>query len=144
MHHPELHLMPKTMCQDNVENYFTNNFTVFWVISFSGNWTSSFSWNDGYTRNLWFYWYDSPPLIWCLFPWLNQNKQLLTIWTILSDEKNQSWLGFHQMSLIELNGKRKRVLEIVVLVSQPGEHMVNKNESRKNETKSTLISQSYS
>ena len=29
MHHPELHLMPKTMCQDNVENYFTNNFTVF-------------------------------------------------------------------------------------------------------------------
>lgn len=23
MHHPELHLIPKTMCQDNVENYFS-------------------------------------------------------------------------------------------------------------------------
>ena len=40
--------------------------------------------------------------------------------------------------------KKKSSRDCYVLVSQPGEHMVNKNESRKNETKSTLISQSYS
>ena len=85
------------------------------------------------------------PLSWCLFPWLNQNKQLLTIWTILSDEKNQSWLGSSPDVINRVKWqKKKSSRDCYVLVSQPGEHMVNKNESRKNETKSTLISQSYS
>ena len=71
------------------------------------------------------------PLIWCLFPWLNQNKQLLTIWTILSDEKNQSWLGSSPDVINRVKWqKKKSSRDCYVLLSQPAEHMVNKNESR--------------
>ena len=101
MHHPELHLIPKTMCQDDVKNYFSlqragypeENQQRYSCLSHQLLWKLNFfyllKWQIHKEHAVLMIW--QPFLIWFLFSWLNQNKQPLTISTILVKKRDGNY-----------------------------------------------------
>ena len=72
--------------------------------------------NESNLAMLWGSINENSALVTYLNTFLAENKDDLvlretSIW-LLSDEKNQSWLGSSTDGITELNGKRKRVLEM--------------------------------